>query len=293
MTTIHSIAAATDFSPGSNAAVERAVQLALAHGATLRLLHAFDVSAGQSLKGLFNPERFTTEVPPDVQMRQHLNQLAASLAVQTGLHVDAGFAIGKPVSAINAYVAEHQVALLVLGSRADPALPGLGHTASKVLRLLACPALVVRSGGTRPYEKVLMGVDLQDTSARVAVAALNCLSAAQYHLLHAVDPELDRVLGQHADAKDPMGAPHESMRAVAVRQLDKLAQELSTRFGHPVAAQVVDDVPSRAIVVRARTLHADCVAVGFRGQGAYVEHLTGSLVERVLRETVRDVLVVP
>ena len=285
MTTIHSIAAATDFSPGSNAAVERAVQLALAHGATLRLLHAFDVSAGQSLKGLFNPERFTAEAPPDVQMRQHLSHLAASLAVETGLRVDAGFAIGKPVSAINAYLAEHQVALLVIGSRADPALPGLGHTASKVLRSLACPALVVRTGGNQPYAHVLMGVDLKDTSARVAVAALNCLPAAQHHLLHAVDP---------ANAKEPMDVLNESLHAVAARKLDKLAKELTVRFGQHVAAEVVDDVPLRAIVARARALHADCVAVGYRGQGAHhVELLMGSLVEQVLHETLCDVLVVP
>ena len=293
MSTIHSMAVATDFSPGSNAAVERAVQLALAHGATLRLLHAFDVSAGQSLKGLFNPERFTAEAPPDVLMRKHLNHLAASLAVETGLRVDAGFALGKPVSAINAYLAEHQVELLVIGSRADPALPGLGHTASKVLRSLACPALVVRSGGSRPYAQVLIGVGQKETSARVAEAALRCLSAAQYHLLHAVDPALERVLGQPVAASERMGALQESLHTVAVRQLEMLAQALSSRYGRHVAVEVVDDVHSHAIVARARALHADCVAVGYRGQGAHAEHLMGSLVEQVLLETLHDVLVVP
>lgn len=45
MTAIRSYAAATDFSPGSNAAVERAVPLAATHGASLRLLHALAVAA--------------------------------------------------------------------------------------------------------------------------------------------------------------------------------------------------------------------------------------------------------
>lgn len=57
MTKIFSIVAATDFSPGSSAAVERAVQLAVAHGASLRLLHAFDVSAWYRLKAVFDPQR--------------------------------------------------------------------------------------------------------------------------------------------------------------------------------------------------------------------------------------------
>ena len=45
MTAIRSYMAATDFSPGSNAALERAVSLAVMHGASLRLLHAFTVAA--------------------------------------------------------------------------------------------------------------------------------------------------------------------------------------------------------------------------------------------------------
>ena len=44
MTAIRSYVAATDLSPGSNAAVERAVSLAATHGASLRLLHAFAVA---------------------------------------------------------------------------------------------------------------------------------------------------------------------------------------------------------------------------------------------------------
>ena len=45
MTAIRSYLAATNFSPGSNAAVERAVSLAATHCASLRLLHAFAVVA--------------------------------------------------------------------------------------------------------------------------------------------------------------------------------------------------------------------------------------------------------
>ncbi|MDP3604200.1 MAG: universal stress protein, partial [Polaromonas sp.] len=80
MTTIRSIVAATDFSPGSVAAVDRAVQIALAHGASLRLLHAFEVSAWHSLKAVFDAQRLTMDPPPDVRMQQRLTQLAATLA---------------------------------------------------------------------------------------------------------------------------------------------------------------------------------------------------------------------
>lgn len=294
MTIIHSIAAATDFSPGSNAAVERAVQLAVAHRASLRLLHAFDVSVGHSVKGIFDPQRLTRNAPPDVLMRQHLTDLAAALALQTGLRVETGFSVGKAESAINAYVGAHPVALVVIGSRAEPAMAGLGSTASKIVHSLTCPVLIVRSSSTRPYEKILMAVDLHDGSERVAAGALTLFPTAQHHLLHAVDPELERLLGKSAVAKDQAGAQHESVHVLAVRQLEKLARELTARFRHQVAAEVVDDVPSRAIVERAAALHADCVAVGhLHGPGAGSEPMLGSMAQHVLQHTLRDVLVVP
>lgn len=161
MTMIRTIVATTDFSPGSHAVVERAVQLAVAHGALLRLLHAFDVSAWQSLKGVFDPQRLTMRQPPDLRMQRRLSDLAATLATRTGLEVEARFSIGSAHSAINMYVTAHAPSLVVLGSRAEPAMPGLGSTALKVLRSPACPMLIVRSTESRPYDKVLSAVDMR------------------------------------------------------------------------------------------------------------------------------------
>ena len=45
MASIRNIVVATDFSKASVAAVERAAQLAVTHGARLCLLHAFDEKA--------------------------------------------------------------------------------------------------------------------------------------------------------------------------------------------------------------------------------------------------------
>ena len=183
MTTIRSIVAATDFSAGSQAAMERALQVALAHGASLRLLHAFDVSARHSLQGVLDPQRLTTDAPPDVRMQRHLNELAQTPAARSGLEVQARFSIGSAESAITAYVTAHATSLVVIASRADPALPGLGSTASKVLRSPACPILVVRWMQARPYDLVLSAVDLDEASMRAAAFAIRLFPAAQHHLL--------------------------------------------------------------------------------------------------------------
>lgn len=293
MTTIRSIVAATDFSPGSNAAVERAVQLAVAHGASLRLLHAFDVGAWHSLKGIFDLQRLTLSPPPDVRLQQRLTDLAASLTKQTGLQVEARFTVGDADSAINAYATAHDISLVVIGSRAEPAMPGLGSTASKMVRSPACPILIVRSTGSRPYDKVLSAVDMRNGSIRAASDAITLFPAAHHHLLYAVDPALERALWMGDVTREQTQAMHDSMHAQATQQLEQLAQELTKTAMHQVTAEVVDDVPALAIALRAAALPADCVAVGHHGQGAVAEHLLGSMAQHVLHHTLRDVLVVP
>jgi nucleotide-binding universal stress UspA family protein len=292
MTTIRSIVAAADFSPGSDAAIERAVQLARAHGASLRLLHAFDVGAWHSLRGVFDAQRLTMDPPPDVRMRQRLTELAAALATRTGIEVEACFSVGDAHSTINAYATAHTPSLVVIGSRAEPAMSGLGGTASKVLRSPACPILIVRTADGRPYDKVLAAVDMREGSVRALSVALTLFPAAHHHLLYAVEMSLDplRIVGI---AKAQIRQTLELKHAQASRELQQLAQRLSGLAVHPVTTDVADDVPARAILVRAAELPADCVVVGHHGEGTIAESFLGNMAQHVLHHTIRDVLVVP
>ncbi|MDO8387483.1 MAG: universal stress protein [Polaromonas sp.] len=293
MTTIHSIVAATDFSPGSDAAVDRAVQIALAHRAPLRLLHAFDVSAWHSLKGVFDAKRLITDPPPDVRMQQRLADLAKTLADRTGLHVDARFNVGDPDSAIKAWVAAHPTSLVVIASRADPSVPGVGSTALKVVRSPACPVLVVRTAQSTPYGKVLSAVDMREVAMRAAFTAVALFPASQHHLLMAMDAALDHALRLGDVTKEQARVLQATIHTETVQQIERLARELSEAAQHPVAAEVVSAPSARAIIDHAQTLAADCVVVGHHGQGALEALLLGSTAQHVLHHTARDVLVVP
>lgn len=293
MTAIRSIVAATDFSPGSNAAVERAAQLAAAHGVSLHLLHAFDVSAWHSLKGVFDAQRLTAEPPTDVRMQQRLTDSAASLAVQTGLKVEAHFAVGPADKAIDAYVKAQACSLVVVGARAEPGWLGLGGTAEKVVRSPDGPVLIVRSSPPRPYHKVLVAVDLREGSLRASQFSLELLPDANHHLLYAVDPALDRDLWIGGLGKEHIRRLHDSMHSYADRELQELARALERQARLPVTAEVVDDVRSHAIVARAAALPADCVVVGHHGEGPVTERWLGNMAQHVIHHTTRDVLVVP
>lgn len=287
------ILVATDFSPGAAAAVDRAVQLATAQGPALDVLHVFDIGAWHSLRGVFDAQRLAVDPPPDVATRQRVAELAASLAARTGLSVEPQFAAGDAAEGIVARARERGCGLVVIGARADPGWLGLGGTAAKVLRTPPCAVLTVRLAAARPYERVLTAVDLREGALRASQFALQLLPDAQHQLLYALDPALDRDLWIGGLGQQHIRLLHDSMHAYARRELDQLAASLTRDARHPVAADVVDDVRSHAIVQRAAALPADCVVVGHHGEGPPSERWLGNMAQHVLHHTARDVLVVP
>ena len=70
---------------------------------------------------------------------------------------------------------------------------------------------------------------------------------------------------------------HDSMHTEGVGQFDRLAQDLTKAAMYPVAAEVADKVPARAIVEHAQALPADCVAVGQHSQGVVAGLFLGSI----------------
>ncbi len=292
MTTIRSVVAATDFSPASDAAVRRASHLAATHGAALCLLHAFDVGAWHSLKNVFDAQRLTVDPPTDVRMQQRLADCAASLAASTGLEVGVHFGLGPPAKVIEAYVKAHGGSLVVIGSRAEPSLSGLGSTALKVVRRPACPVLIVRVAEDRPYKTVLSAVDLREGSVRAASLAVALFPAAHHHLLYALDVESGSAAWDSL-GREPLRLLHASLHDKAEHDLQQLAQSLSAAARHPLVALVADDVPARAILVGAANLAADCVVVGHHGMGTATESYLGSMAQHVIYAALSDVLVVP
>lgn len=290
MTSIRNIVVGLDFSPGSQAALERALELAVAHGAALRLLHAFDVSAWHSLQGVLQPQRLTTEPPPDVQTRQHLNELAQTLTTRTGLEVQARMYVGSAGSAINSYVNEQAGTLVVIGARAEP---GLGSTAAQVLNAPAAPVLVVRRAPTRPYQQLLLAVDLSDVSRVAAALAIRLYPHARHHLLYVLDPARERGVRLDATSEAPVERLQQAMLALAREQLTQLAQALPAPTPHALTTEVLDQVPPRAITERAAALPADCVVVGYGRLSPLSDRLLGNMALHVLQHTLGDVLVVP
>lgn len=287
---IRRIIAATDFSPGASAAVERAAQLAHAHGALLELLHAFDSSAWQSLVSVLDMQWLGGGAAPENALRQQLDALAAALAQREGLKVETHFAAGAPATVIAARARSMNAAAVVLARSSDPAALGTSGTLLRLLRHAPCPVLVVRDDGAKPYGRVLTAIDLREVSRRAAERALALFPAARHRLLYVVDPQWQHA-AQHAGAEQA-GGLLATLHGQARQKLDALAAELRAAGAGEIEAAVADARPALGIVEQAAAFAADCVVVGRHGQGLVAETLLGSTALDVIHHSGRDVLVV-
>lgn len=228
-----------------------------------------------------------------LRVQQRLAEAASSLARRTGLQVESIIGNGTAHAVIREHIEMRQPSLVVLGSRFDITLPGIGGTVLKLLRSPGCPVLIVRNQKAERYQHVLSAVDLRDGSVRAAVVALDLCPQSRHHLLYAVAPALDSSLEAGGISADHVQSLHSAMHENAERELLLLAKGFSTRSAHPVSAEVADDVPARALLVGAAAVEADCVVVGHHGAEAVGQSALGSMALHVLQFIPSDVLVVP
>jgi universal stress protein E len=284
---------ATDFSPGACAAVARGVQLAIVHRASLCLLHAFDDKPRPATPTPAGHEQTGDSAMSADGIRQRLADTAAILSEQAGLLVSSELMVGAAADVIDAYAETHHPSLLLIGSRFEPGIEGLGGTALQAIRTPAWPVLIVRTAADTPYDRVISGVDLRDGSVRAAVLALALFPTAHHHILYAVAPALDRPLSMGGFTQAQVQAMHELAYQHARLELQLLARGLSAHARHPVTTDVASDEPARAILVAAATLPADCVVVGHHDPSTIGQTMLGSMAHHVVQFTAGDVLVVP
>jgi len=295
MGTVHRVVVCTDFSAGSDAAVERGLRLAQDHHAALDLLHAFDTGVLGRLGAVFDARRLAGEVPPDVRLREQLKVAAMRLTERSGVEVRPCFGVGDPAAALESHVRMHHPAVAVLAHRAEPDAPGVGGTLMRVLHGVGCPILVVRAradaaGPCAAYRRVLCAVDLREVATRAAATALGLFPRAEHRLVTVVDPRWERALWPQGEAPAEPTPP--SLRVEAARRLQALAANLPHSADTQLAAEVRDGVPARVLVEQARAWPADCIVVGRHGQGLLAERWLGSTALDLIHHGARDVLVV-
>jgi nucleotide-binding universal stress UspA family protein len=293
MSSIRCIVAATDFSDFSERVVQRAARIAQQHHAELHLLHVvrpLDLYPSLTLA----PEEFSQHDLDLQQVEQgRLDAMAAALTKQFGIRVQPVTRLGRAHSEIAAYAQEVSADLVVAGARGETTLMDLflGSTASRLLRVAACPVLIVRKPADEPYRQVMAMVDFSPVSAAVVTHALSLAGGAKVETLHVLGSEVEQRLRKARLAQVDVTDWLARLRTEAEKQLEAL---LATIEGGATVGRLVQPGFAPAVICQCiEDRQTDLVVLGRHGYGGGLQDwMLGSVSKDVAFAAACDVLLI-
>lgn len=276
--TPQSILAITDFSSNTHAVLDRAMQLALAHGATLELLYA--------------PPDGTPSLP-DASWR--LSQHAFQLGQRHQALVDvASRTAARFQDVVNAAL---KADLMVIGAANDRDVKSLffGLPEERLVRATHRPVLVVRrdaEAARSPYSRLLVAVDFSDASHHLVQAAFAFGESARVELFHALNTLNEGKLRAYAVSEEIIRAYRQQNTRIAEGRMYRLTDSTDARRNR-VASTIGHGDPARQAVVQQQYSGAELIVVGKHPASAVSDFLFGSVSQRVLRHATADVLMLP
>jgi nucleotide-binding universal stress UspA family protein len=282
--------------------VDAGVRLARTLGATVHLVHAFDVPLVMT-GGPFEPVAY--DLPPQAdelaalgrermeEQIERLNLPGVTDAAGIVRHVIQG-----PAHRVICDLAVQQdAALIVVGAADTIASHAFGSTASRVVRKTSCPVLVLRGGLALPPERVLIPADLSPISGEVLTRALP--------LLEQLGCMPDRAHGRRGSMIEafhvvvPAGyegfVPRFDLAGVEREGAAKLAAFLSANAGDSwgISARCAFGGAREEVLARIAACHPNLVVMGTHGRSGFERFMLGSVAESVVRSCHTSVLVVP
>ena len=146
-----------DFSPSSHAALESAADLALHFGAAIQLVHVIPMFPATTFPDFIPESKFLEGARAEAE--RHFTAASADL-IARGIKVASSVEVGDDVASAILEAAEHEQADMVVIS--THGLTGwhplvFGSIAEKVMKLVACPVLLLRTPKPVSSAKVSSG----------------------------------------------------------------------------------------------------------------------------------------
>ncbi len=286
------ILAATDLSPASRHAVDRAARLAGELDGRLHLTHAISPGLFDEIQHLLAPGSPPLSVTLGNDASRHLRDIATELARTGGAGAECHVVFGKPVEALLEHAETIAADLLVVGSRGEGFLRQLtiGSTALRLLRKTRRPALVVKSPVGGPYRRALIAMDFSSAALAALRLVRQVAPRAELVLLHAVEIPFERKMHYAGVNSDVIQQYRTQAQLKAMQQLRRLAddEQLPETTTHLFA---LDGNPTDLILEQVDVQDCDLIVVGKRGVHIVEELLLGSTTKHLLMEAECDVLV--
>lgn len=278
------ILVATDFSARSDRALRRAVLEAGRLGADLTLVHVIDED--QPAYMIERQREVAQELLAEaVRTFAEVDKVQADMTIRTGDAFASILDAGENIDADMIVIGPHRPRLsdMIFGTTAQRTMAGSSR-----------PILVANSMPSGPYGRILLAIDRDEASREAALAAqrLGIFEQAQLLTLHVFDAP---GLGMMQRAMEmPEAIDHyvsnEEQRASAG------FGEFLAELGLPPSKQMLRPdrgSPVHAILACAEEESADLILVGSGRRSGLERLLVRSVAQELLRESRRDLLVVP
>lgn len=273
---------ATDLSARSDRALERAVKLAREVGAELTIVHVVDEDLPAGLAAAHSGAA-------KQEIRDHLDRLAEDNDVDISIEV----VFGKGYASILELSENTDTELVVLGMHRENALMDMfrGTTVERIVRASNVPTLLVRDRVSRPYRRVMVGVDFSVYSRRAVEFAVKFVPKGEFHLVHAYDVPFKGFLrGQ--DTRREVSKHHQIGFETMIEE--EMATFLASLHpNQPKLERVMEEGLVRDVIHRQISyLEPDLLVIGTHGRTGVAHAFLGSIAEDLLRDPPCDVLAV-
>ncbi|MGQ0613365.1 MAG: universal stress protein [Planctomycetaceae bacterium] len=291
-----------DLSPGSRAALKDAATWAKRTGASLRVLHvhlpvppALFAASGMVLPPLDPAQAARLRETVERELASFVEGAlgrghGADLSVEEGIFV--------PETVVES-AQKHRDELLCFSAHGRRGFRHLllGSTAEAILRLSPLPSLVLRYADDRAPapslripRTVLACVDLSDRSRGVLAHAASLVDPkGTLVVAHVIEgPASHGLYGAALDLPaENLAAAREWVQAALTKLLGEIGGDAKKKI------RVAFDRPARGILALKEELKPDLTVIGTRGPQGGQRLLLGSVAERVIRQAVGPVFVVP
>jgi nucleotide-binding universal stress UspA family protein len=294
-----------DFSDASTHALEQAVVLARAAGASITVLHVYLSMLAPT--GVTTMDGATEDTVDPAMLQQWRDRTAAQAQVvrDAGVPLDIVIAGGQPVEVILDHAAALDADLIVMGTHGTSGVQHLmlGSVTEKLLRKASCPVLTVpprmHEADLTPFSRVLCPLDFSECSLKAARAAAGLARDAggALTLLHVIEwpwheppvPSMEGIPPAQAEAlleyrRYLEAGANERLAAVAATVDPQVDVVTRVRFGKPWSETLET----------AETEGADAIVLGVQGRSAISLGFFGSTTNHVVRAarcpvlTIRD-----
>ena len=273
---------ATDLSPRSDRAIERAINIAHEKDATLTILHVID---GDLPKGVVEAQkRIAAET---------INEQVETLTKGERTHISVQVVLGRPYMEILEMSDRMDAEMVILGTHHKDVLRDMfqGTTVERVVRVCHAPVLVVKDLVHGPYTQVMIGVDFSVFSRRAIEFAVFFVPGASFNLVHAYHVPYKGFLHSKSIEEEVKKQEQLELQSMVDEEMATFLSSLSAE--NPTLNTIMQEGAVRDVIYeQIQLLKPDLLVIGTHGRTGVAHAFLGSVAEDVLNQPPCDVLVV-